>query len=144
MRYFGTAAEPQIADSDLRDHRLRGGGERPETPLSEGPLAHPPFGPARLAERAWRRVPFTSSMCQRSSIYVGWTRALPFKIKDARNEPVDVLWFVGDYASYDPRGHCHINRFTGYYLLLRRSWIQQIQRVSGPVQGGGRAFTCQL
>lgn len=32
-----------------------------------------------------------------------WTKDLPFEVKDARNEPVDVLWFVGDYASYDPR-----------------------------------------
>ena len=32
-----------------------------------------------------------------------WTKALPFPIKDARKEPVDVLWFVGDYASFDPR-----------------------------------------
>jgi Fe-S oxidoreductase len=32
-----------------------------------------------------------------------WTRALPFPVKDARKEPVDVLWFVGDYASFDPR-----------------------------------------
>src|SRR5260370_11086379 len=32
-----------------------------------------------------------------------WTRALPFAVKDARKEPVDVLWFVGDYASFDPR-----------------------------------------
>jgi Fe-S oxidoreductase len=33
----------------------------------------------------------------------GWTKALPFAVKDARKEPVDVLWFVGDYASFDPR-----------------------------------------
>jgi Fe-S oxidoreductase len=32
-----------------------------------------------------------------------WSKSLPFKIKDARKEPVDVLWFVGDYASFDPR-----------------------------------------
>ena len=32
-----------------------------------------------------------------------WTRELDFEIKDARSEPVDVLWFVGDYASFDPR-----------------------------------------
>ncbi|MDI1360876.1 heterodisulfide reductase-related iron-sulfur binding cluster [Methylotenera sp.] len=32
-----------------------------------------------------------------------WTKELPFEIKDARAEPVDVLWFVGDYASFDPR-----------------------------------------
>jgi Fe-S oxidoreductase len=31
-----------------------------------------------------------------------WTQGLPFKIKDARKEPVEYLWFVGDYASYDP------------------------------------------
>jgi Fe-S oxidoreductase len=32
-----------------------------------------------------------------------WTRELDFEVKDAREEPVDVLWFVGDYASFDPR-----------------------------------------
>jgi Fe-S oxidoreductase len=32
-----------------------------------------------------------------------WTRRLGFEIKDARKEPVDILWFVGDYASFDPR-----------------------------------------
>ncbi len=31
-----------------------------------------------------------------------WAQGLPFTIKDARKEPVDYLWFVGDYASYDP------------------------------------------
>lgn len=30
-----------------------------------------------------------------------WTEGLGFSIKDARKEPVDVLWFVGDFASYD-------------------------------------------
>jgi Fe-S oxidoreductase len=32
-----------------------------------------------------------------------WTNALPFTVKDARNEAVALLWFVGDYASFDPR-----------------------------------------
>ncbi|MBI4327258.1 MAG: (Fe-S)-binding protein [Chloroflexi bacterium] len=32
-----------------------------------------------------------------------WTQGLGWKIKDARKEPVEYLWFVGDYASYDPR-----------------------------------------
>jgi Fe-S oxidoreductase len=32
-----------------------------------------------------------------------WTEGLEFEVKDARKEPVDVLWFVGDYASFDPR-----------------------------------------
>ncbi|MCL4560916.1 MAG: heterodisulfide reductase-related iron-sulfur binding cluster [Chloroflexi bacterium] len=31
-----------------------------------------------------------------------WSQALPTKIKDARKEPVEYLWFVGDYASYNP------------------------------------------
>lgn len=32
-----------------------------------------------------------------------WTQELDFEVTDARKEPVDVLWFVGDYASFDPR-----------------------------------------
>jgi len=32
-----------------------------------------------------------------------WTQGLEFKPKDARKEPVAWLWFLGDYASYDPR-----------------------------------------
>ncbi len=32
-----------------------------------------------------------------------WTAELDFEVADARAEAVDVLWFVGDYASYDPR-----------------------------------------
>lgn len=32
-----------------------------------------------------------------------WARSGASLVKDARKEPVDVLWFVGDYASYDGR-----------------------------------------
>jgi Fe-S oxidoreductase len=32
-----------------------------------------------------------------------WTRDLEVEIKDARKEPVEYLWYVGDYASFDPR-----------------------------------------
>ena len=32
-----------------------------------------------------------------------WADELDFPVKDARKEPVDFLWFVGDYASFDPR-----------------------------------------
>ena len=32
-----------------------------------------------------------------------WTKKLDFKIKDARAEPIELLWYVGDYASLDPR-----------------------------------------
>ncbi|MAI11521.1 MAG: Fe-S oxidoreductase [Rhodospirillaceae bacterium] len=31
-----------------------------------------------------------------------WTEDLDFEIKDARTAPVEYLWFVGDFASYDP------------------------------------------
>ena len=31
-----------------------------------------------------------------------WSRSVEPKIKDARREPVEYLWFVGDYASYSP------------------------------------------
>jgi Fe-S oxidoreductase len=31
-----------------------------------------------------------------------WARKLDPKIKDARKEPVEYLWFVGDYASFSP------------------------------------------
>ena len=33
----------------------------------------------------------------------GWTAALEFPVKDIRAVPAEHLWFVGDYASYDPR-----------------------------------------
>ena len=32
-----------------------------------------------------------------------WTEGLDFPVKDVRKEPAERLWFVGDYASYDPR-----------------------------------------
>ena len=32
-----------------------------------------------------------------------WAKDLDFDVKDARKEPAEILWFVGDYASFDPR-----------------------------------------
>jgi Fe-S oxidoreductase/nitrate reductase gamma subunit len=32
-----------------------------------------------------------------------WTRGLDVRVKDARKEPVEHLWFVGDFASFDER-----------------------------------------
>ena len=32
-----------------------------------------------------------------------WAKRLDFKIPDARSEPVEYVWFVGDFASYDER-----------------------------------------
>jgi Fe-S oxidoreductase len=45
-----------------------------------------------------------NSFGQSGRMRAKWTQALEFKIKDARKEEVDYLWFVGDYASFDPRG----------------------------------------
>ena len=44
-----------------------------------------------------------NSMGKSARMRARWIKDLPFKVKDARKEPVDVLWFVGDYASFDPR-----------------------------------------
>ena len=49
-----------------------------------------------------------------------WTEALDFEIKDAREEAVDVLWFVGDYASFDPRSQ-EVSRSIA--RLLRRAEV---------------------
>ena len=32
-----------------------------------------------------------------------WAKGLDFKIPDARKEPVQYVWFVGDFASFDER-----------------------------------------
>ncbi len=32
-----------------------------------------------------------------------WARELGFEVKDIRKEPAELLWFVGDYASFDAR-----------------------------------------
>lgn len=32
-----------------------------------------------------------------------WTKSLEFRVKDIREEAAETLWFVGDYASFDPR-----------------------------------------
>jgi len=32
-----------------------------------------------------------------------WSRELGFELKDIRKEPAELLWFVGDYASFDAR-----------------------------------------
>jgi Fe-S oxidoreductase len=31
-----------------------------------------------------------------------WAKDLPVPVKDARKEPVDILWFLGDYAAFHP------------------------------------------
>jgi Fe-S oxidoreductase len=65
--------------------------------VEEGRM-EPPLQDA-LASLARHGNSFNRSERARSA----WTRDLGFPVKDARTEPVDVLWFVGDYAAYDPR-----------------------------------------
>ncbi|MFH1186338.1 MAG: (Fe-S)-binding protein [Chloroflexota bacterium] len=45
---------------------------------------------------------YGNSFGQSERLRARWTQALDPKIKDARREPVEYLWFVGDYASYSP------------------------------------------
>ena len=43
---------------------------------------------------------YGNSFGQSPRMRAKWTQSIQLKIKDARREPVDYLWFVGDYASY--------------------------------------------
>ena len=80
-----------------------------------------------------------------------WTKELDFEVKDARKEPVDVLWFVGDYASFDPRSQqvpagdrpaAARGRRRLRDPLRRRAQLGQRRaagRRGGPVRDAGRA-----
>jgi Fe-S oxidoreductase len=57
----------------------------------------------RLQDALMNLQRYGNSFGQSDRARAKWTQGLPFKIKDARKEPVEHLWFVGDYASYDPR-----------------------------------------
>lgn len=46
---------------------------------------------------------YGNSVGQSERLRPKWSQGLDFTIKDARKEPVEYLWFVGDYASYDSR-----------------------------------------
>lgn len=46
---------------------------------------------------------YGNSFGQSAKKRIDWTKSLDFKLKDARKEEVEYLWFVGDYASYDQR-----------------------------------------
>jgi Fe-S oxidoreductase len=45
---------------------------------------------------------YGNSFGQSERMRARWTQPIQPPIKDARREPVDYLWFVGDYASYSP------------------------------------------
>ncbi len=71
-----------------------------------------------------------NSFGQSARMRAKWTQGLDFKIKDARKEEVDYLWFVGDYASFDPRGQeltrtvARVLREAGldYGILYEAEW----------------------
>ena len=44
-----------------------------------------------------------NSLGKSSRMRARWTRELDFPIPDARKEPVEYVWFVGDFASFDER-----------------------------------------
>ena len=44
-----------------------------------------------------------------------WSRELPFEVKDIRRQPAELLWFVGDFASFDPRNQ-RVNRALAQVL----------------------------
>lgn len=43
---------------------------------------------------------YGNSFGQSERMRARWAQSLPFKIKDARREAVEYLWYLGDYASY--------------------------------------------
>ena len=45
---------------------------------------------------------YGNSFGQSDRMRAKWTQKIQPSIKDARREPVEYLWFVGDYASYSP------------------------------------------
>jgi Fe-S oxidoreductase len=65
--------------------------------VSEGDLEE------RLQEVMMALTRYGNSFGKSARARPKWTQGLEPKIKDARKEQVEYLWFVGDYASYDPR-----------------------------------------
>lgn len=49
-----------------------------------------------------------------------WASELDFRIKDVRKEPADLLWFVGDQASFDPRNQ-KVSRTVARLLKAARA-----------------------
>ena len=80
-----------------------------------------------------------------------WTKALDFTIPDARKEPVEYVWFVGDFASFDERVQQRVadgradparRRRVVRTALRRRAQRRQRRapdRRGGPVRDAGRA-----
>ena len=59
--------------------------------------------PARLQDTLMSLSRYGNSFGQSPRGRAKWTAGLDFAVKDAKKERVDYFWFVGDYASFDPR-----------------------------------------
>jgi Fe-S oxidoreductase len=57
---------------------------------------------AQLQEALAKLGRYGNSFGQSERNRAKWAATVQQKIKDARKEPVEYLWFVGDYASYSP------------------------------------------
>ncbi len=56
----------------------------------------------RLQEALQALGRYGNSFGQSPKMRARWTQGLGFPVKDIRHERAEYLWFVGDYASYDP------------------------------------------
>ncbi len=56
---------------------------------------------AKLQEALANLGRYGNSFGQSERARAKWTQPLATRVKDARKEPVDYLWFLGDYASYN-------------------------------------------
>jgi Fe-S oxidoreductase len=61
---------------------------------------------------------YGNSFGQSDRMRAKWTKDLPFKVKDARKESVEYLWFVGDYASYDTAVQGMTRKVAGIFEKL--------------------------
>jgi len=57
---------------------------------------------AQLQEALAKLGRYGNSFGKSERLRAQWAQTLQPKLKDARKEPVEYLWFVGDYASYSP------------------------------------------
>jgi Fe-S oxidoreductase len=58
---------------------------------------------ARIQDTLMSLQRYGNSFAQSERNRAKWTKDLDARLPDARKEDVEYLWFVGDYASYDPR-----------------------------------------
>lgn len=62
-----------------------------------------------------------------------WTRDLEFPVKDIRKEAAELLWFVGDYASFDPRNQRVSRTFARLLRAARQDFalLHEGERTAG-------------